>query len=52
MFHLPPGFKGYFDYEEGIDAAKSKGKPCLLILLDMAVLIVGEWKKMCGLIQK
>ena len=30
VLHLPPGFKGYFDYEEGIEAAKSKGKPLFI----------------------
>ena len=30
VFHMPHGIDGYFDYEEGIQAAKELGKPVML----------------------
>ena len=30
VFHMPHGIDGYFDYEEGIQAAKESGKPVML----------------------
>lgn len=30
IFHMPHGIDGYFDYEEGIQAAKESGKPVML----------------------
>ena len=30
FLHLPPGIQGFFDYEEGMEYARSKGKPAML----------------------
>jgi len=30
IFEMPPGLKGYFDYEQGLACAKEQGKPVLL----------------------